>query len=280
MPHQGGVTLTCFAVIASKYKHYDMHHKKNNKKSISKMTKQELNNYRAVVKNITRASKKELEEIIKSTPLSKEELKVIVPSLLPPFARDFGMAIADYKMTVETIAIAIYYTNNQKEANEECLTASYEIIEAVISAFKEERKARENLYIKAIKTNLTEEQFKYFTELMHSYNYKSSAAFLRDVAINQLVVKPNNHEEFISYFRETKKLAGLLEDIADDLEDAETQQQLSGIIKELIVSLNLVRKLALDSHSSATAIPIARRFLSAKQLKAIYLEKLEEEADL
>ncbi|UPR50901.1 hypothetical protein ITG09_09205 [Vibrio cyclitrophicus] len=179
-------------------------------------------------------------------------------------------------MTVETIAI--YYTNNQKEANEECLSASREVIDAAKSAFKEERKARENLYVKAIKTNLTEEQFKYFTELMHSYN--SAAAFLRDVAINQLVVKPNNHEEFINYFRETKKLASLLEDIADDLEDVETQQQLSGIIKELIVSLNLVRKLALDSHSSATAIPIARKFLSAKQLKAIYLEKLEEEADL
>lgn len=73
----------------------------------------------------------------------------MVPSLLPPFTKDFGIAIADYKMTVETIAI--YYTNNQKEANEECLSASREVIDAAKSAFKEERKARENLYVKAIK---------------------------------------------------------------------------------------------------------------------------------
>ncbi|MEZ8733481.1 chromosome partitioning protein ParA [Vibrio splendidus] len=244
------------------------------------MTKQELNNYRAVVKNITRASKKELEEIIKSTSLSKEELKVIVPSLLPPFTKDFGIAISDYKMAVETIAIAIYYTNNQKEANEECLTASYEIIEAVISAFKEERKPRENLYIKAIKTNLTEEQFKYFTELMHSYNYKSAAAFLRDVAINQIDVKPNNHEEFVSYFRETKKLVSTLEDIADDLEDGNSNKELTRIIRELISNISNTRKLAIDSHSSATATSLAKKYLNAKQLKALYLEALDKESNL
>lgn len=246
------------------------------------MTKQELNNYRPVVKNITRASKKELEEIIKSTSLSKEELKVIVPSLLPPFTKDFGIAIAEYKMTVETIAIAIYYTNNQKEANEECLSASREVIDAAKSAFKEERKARGNLYVKAIKTNLTEEQYKHFGELMHSYNYVSAAAFLRDVAINQIDVKPNNHQEFVSYFKETKKLANILEDIANDLEDGNSNKELTRIIRELISNISNTRKLAIDSHSSATATAtsLAKKYLSAKQLKALYLEALDKESNL
>lgn len=246
-------------------------------------------NIKAVLKHTESKNKKTLVSLIESTDHTYDELIYITLPLLPSLdavnkaqekIKAEPVAFKDYKLVSGNICNAIHTVNNQKQYTKDQVSFAEEIIEITISAFKEERKARENLYVKAIKTNLTEEQFKYFSELMHCYNYKSSAAFLRDVAINQLVVKPNNHEEFVSYFRETKKLAGLLEDIADDLEDAETQQQLQGIIRELIIDLSLIRKLALDSHSSATAIPIARKFLSAKQLKTIYLEKLEEEADL
>ncbi|MEZ9426523.1 chromosome partitioning protein ParA [Vibrio lentus] len=246
-------------------------------------------NIKAVIKHTEAKNKKTLFGLIESTNHSYEELIYVVLPLLPSFSvvnkaqeesKSEPITLKEYRNVSGSICSAIHTVNNQKQYTKDQVSFANEIIEITVSAFKEERKARENLYVKAIKTNLTEEQYKHFQELMRSYNYVSAAAFLRDVAINQLVVKPNNHEEFVSFFKETKKLANLLEDIADDLDDAETQQQLSGIIKELIISLSLIRKLALDSHSSATAIPIARKLLSAKQLKAIYLEKLEEEAHL
>lgn len=245
------------------------------------MTNQELKVYKSVVKNITRENKKELAELIESTTYNIDELRVIVPPLFPSFKKipkEEKVKLSGFKNAIDNIALAIYYTQNPEQTSR--LDAYKEIIDVTVSAFKEERKARENLYNKAIKTNLTEEQYKHFQEIMHSYNYVSAAAFLRDVAINQLDVKPNNHDEFVSYFRETKKLANLLEDIADDLDDLNAQQNLSGIIKELIIALNNTRKLAIDSHSSATATSLARKHLSAKQLKALYLEKLEEEANL
>ena len=246
-------------------------------------------NIKKILKHTESKNKKTLVSLIESTDHTYDELIYITLPLLPSLdsvnkaqekIKADPVSFKDYKLVSGNICNAIHTINNQNKYTKEQFSFAEEIIAITVSAFKEERKAREHLYIKAIKTNLTKEQYTHFVELMHSYNYKSAAAFLRDVAINQIDVKPNNHAEFVGYFKDTKRLANTLEDIADDLEDDNSNKELTRIIKELIVSLNLVRKLALDSHSSATAIPIARKFLSAKQLKAIYLEKLEKEADL
>ncbi|MEZ8297639.1 chromosome partitioning protein ParA, partial [Vibrio splendidus] len=235
-----------------------------------------------IVKSVVILFKKRSRSHPDYTSYSKEELKIIVPSYLPAFSKGFGIAITDYKMITENIAVATYCIHHKEESDEEGYANALGIIDTVKAAFKEERKARENLYVKAIKTNLTEEQYKHFKALMHSYNYNynSAAAFLRDVAINQLDVKPNNHDEFVSYFRETKKLANTLEDIADDIGDGNSNKELTRIIRELISNISNTRKLAIDSHSSATATSLAKKYLSAKQLKALYLEALDKEADL
>ncbi|MDF4377329.1 chromosome partitioning protein ParA, partial [Vibrio parahaemolyticus] len=113
-------------------------------------------------------------------------------------------------------------------------------------------------------------------------NYRSNAAFLRDVALNQVEPRPSNDEEHLKYFKETKDLSKALQVLAENIEDADSAEiaELSGCIKELEKVVDITRKLAIDSHSSATAKILAFKYLSSRQLDELCKQKILEEAEL
>ncbi|ELA9811805.1 TPA: chromosome partitioning protein ParA [Vibrio parahaemolyticus] len=245
--------------------------------------KEELDDaIREIVSNTKRENKDKLRSLIEKTDYSLEELQVVVPSLLPPFSNTSKLTLSSHARFCNCILKSIYAKNNADSFNDDVVTESLRILDAVKNGFKEERKETKDLYNIALKTHITAEQHERFIANKKSYNYRSNAAFLRDVALNQVEPRPNNDEAYSNYFKETKELSKALQVLAEDLEDADSAEiaELSRGIKELEKIVNIIRKLAIDSHSSATAKILALKYLSSRQLDEICKQKILEEAEL
>ncbi|EMI7257755.1 chromosome partitioning protein ParA [Vibrio alginolyticus] len=245
--------------------------------------KEELDDaIREIVSNTKRENKDKLRSLIEKTDYSLEELQVVVPSLLPPFSNTSKLTLSSHAHFCNCILKSIYAKNNADSFNDDVVTESFRILDAVKNGFKEERKETKDLYNIALKTHITAEQHERFIANKKSYNYRSNAAFLRDVALNQVEPRPNNDEAYSNYFKETKELSKALQVLAEDLEDADSAEiaELSRGIKELEKIVNIIRKLAIDSHSSATAKILALKYLSSRQLDEICKQKILEEAEL
>ena len=245
--------------------------------------KEELDDaIREIVSNTKRENKDKLRSLIEKTDYSLEELQVVVPSLLPPFSNTSKLTLSSHARFCNCILKSIYAKNNADSFNDDVVTESFRILDAVKNGFKEERKETKDLYNIALKTHITAEQHERFIANKKSYNYRSNAAFLRDVALNQVEPRPNNDEAYSNYFKETKELSKALQVLAEDLEDADSAEiaELSKCIKELEKIVDIIRKLAIDSHSSATAKVLALKYLSSRQLDEICKQKILEEAEL
>ncbi|EOW3941095.1 TPA: chromosome partitioning protein ParA [Vibrio parahaemolyticus] len=237
---------------------------------------------REVVVNTKRENKDKLMTLIEQTDYSLEELQFIVPSLLPQFSNTSKITFSSHAHFCNFIVKSIYVKNNPDNYDENAVADSHNILDAVENGFKEERKETKDLYNIALKTHITAEQHERFIANKKSYNYRSNAAFLRDVALNQVEPRPNNSEAYLQYFKETKELSKTLQVLAEDLEDADSAEiaKLSKYIKELEKVVDVIRKLAIDSHSSATVKILALKYLSSRQLDEICKQKILEEAEL
>ncbi|HCG5552405.1 chromosome partitioning protein ParA [Vibrio parahaemolyticus] len=237
---------------------------------------------REVVVNTKRENKDKLRALIEQTDYSLEELQFIVPSLLPQFSNTSKITFSSHAHFCNYIVKSIYVKNNPDNFDENAVDDSRHILDAVENGFKEERKETKDLCDVAIKTHVTKETKKHFTACRNSYNYRSDAAFLRDIISNQIEPRPNNDEAYLQYFKETKELSKALQVLAEDIEDADSAEiaKLSKCIKELKKSVDATRKLAIDSHSSATAKVLALKYLSSRQLDELCKQKILEEAEL
>ncbi|HIF5682121.1 TPA: chromosome partitioning protein ParA [Vibrio parahaemolyticus] len=245
--------------------------------------KEDLNKIiREVVANTKRENKDKLMALIEQTDYNLEELQFIVPSLLPQFSNTSKITFSSHAHFCNFIVKSIYVKNNPDNYDENAVADSHNILDAVENGFKEERKETKDLYNVPLKTHLTAEQHKRFIANKKSHNYRSNAAFLRDVALNQVEPRPSTDKEHLKYFKETKELSKTLQVLAEDLEDADSAEiaKLSKCIKELKKSIDTTRKLAIDSHSSATAKVLALKYLSSRQLDEICKQKILEEAEL
>ncbi|ELA7388988.1 chromosome partitioning protein ParA [Vibrio alginolyticus] len=245
--------------------------------------KEDLNKIiREVVVNTKRENKDKLMALIEQTDYSLEELQFIVPSLLPQFSNTSKITFSSHAHFCNYIVKSIYVKNNADNFDENAVDDSRHILDAVENGFKEERKETKDLYGVAIKTHLTAEQHDRFIANKKSYSYRSNAAFLRDIALNQVEPRPNNDEAYLQYFKETKELSKALQVLAEDIEDADSAEiaELSKCIKELEKIVDIIRKLAIDSHSSATAKILAFKYLSSRQLDEICKQKILEETEL
>ena len=246
-------------------------------------SKEDLNKIiREVVVNTKRENIDKLRALIEQTDYSLEELQFIVLSLLPQFSNTSKITFSSHAHFCNFIVKSIYVKNNADNYDENAVADSHSILDAVENGFKEERKETKDLYNIALKTHITAEQHERFIANKKSYNYRSNAAFLRDIALNQVEPRPNNDEAYLQYFKETKELSKALQVLAEDIEDADSAEiaKLSKCIKELEKIVDVTRKLAIDSHSSATVKTLALKYLSSRQLDEICKQKILEEAEL
>ncbi|WP_348234911.1 chromosome partitioning protein ParA [Vibrio parahaemolyticus] len=237
---------------------------------------------REIVIDTERKNKDKLRTLIEKTDCSLEELQVVVPSFLPQFSSTSKLTLSSHARFCNCIVKSIYAKNNADSFNKDVVTESLRILDAVENGFKEERKETKDLCDVAIKTHVTKETHEHFIACRNSNNYRSNAAFLRDIISNQIEPRPNNDEAYLQYFKETKELSKALQVLAEDIEDADSAKiaKLSKCIKELKKSIDTTRKLAIDSHSSATAKVLALKYLSSRQLDEICKQKILEEAEL
>ncbi|ELB2263468.1 chromosome partitioning protein ParA [Vibrio parahaemolyticus] len=237
---------------------------------------------REIVIETKRENKDKLRALIEKTDYSLEELQVVVPSFLPQFSSKSKLTLSSHARFCNCIVKSIYAKNNADSFNKDVVTESLRILDAVENGFKEERKETKDLCDVAIKTHVTKETHEHFIACRNSNNYRSNAAFLRDIISNQIEPRPNNDEAYLQYFKETKELSKALQVLAEDIEDADSAKiaKLSKCIKELKKSVDATRKLAIDSHSSATAKVLALKYLSSRQLDELCKQKILEEAEL
>ncbi|ELA9713029.1 TPA: chromosome partitioning protein ParA [Vibrio parahaemolyticus] len=237
---------------------------------------------REIVIETKRENKDKLRALIEKTDCSLEELQVVVPSFLPQFSSTSKLTLSSHARFCNCIVKSIYAKNNADSFNKDVVTESLRILDAVENGFKEERKETKDLCDVAIKTHVTKETHEHFIACRNSNNYRSNAAFLRDIISNQIEPRPNNDEAYLQYFKETKELSKALQVLAEDIEDADSAKiaKLSKYIKELKKSVDATRKLAIDSHSSATAKVLALKYLSSRQLDELCKQKILEEAEL
>ncbi|NMT51314.1 chromosome partitioning protein ParA, partial [Vibrio parahaemolyticus] len=160
--------------------------------------KEDLNKIiREIVVNTKRENIDKLRALIEKTDYSLEELQVVVPSLLPQFSSTSKITLSSHARFCNCIVKSIYAKNNADSFNDDAVTESLRILDAVENGFKEERKKTKDLYNIALKTHITVEQYKRFITSKKSHNYRSNAAFLRDVALNQVEPRPNNDEDYL-----------------------------------------------------------------------------------
>ncbi|WP_162046511.1 chromosome segregation ATPase [Vibrio taketomensis] len=209
---------------------------------------------------------------------SKDEIQLELASLLPsPAETSIQIEEHRYFLTFLTRCISIK-SHNDKHSDLDVQAACY-WIDLFMNSFKVPRKHTTDLYVKSIKTSLTEDQYFHFIEVMHSYRYSLTSAFLRDLITHQLDVKPSQSAEIQVYLEKTKALADDLSLIVEEcnLVVGERPQRLSTIINELIDNLLKTRNLAVDAHNSQTARHLAEKYLDSQCLYTLYLDKLAQE---
>ena len=233
----------------------------------------------AIIKKLNRNNKQELKKLINITKLEPDTLKVVISILMPSYEECQNLATEEfYNDAIQLITSSIYIARNPDLFEEKkCLEYAFKTTALIIASIKKDRKATEDLYVKSVKTNLTQAEYDKLQHLRKSLNYSSIAAFIRDAAIQALDVKPQQDNTFKQYFEETSKLSKAIRDIAENLDDKQSTNELHAQLKALKKQIDSTRKLAVDSHSSVTAKILAKKHLSARQLEILLKEKLEEE---
>lgn len=232
-----------------------------------------------VIRCTSRKHKQILSAFIESHSYSAEELTTLLAGLLPS-PIESGVAIASHQTFISELSHALYLHQHPNDADKNELMSARKLIRIVQANFKKRRKSDKELYCKAVKTNLTESEYQQLLEVMHSYNYKSVSRFLREVITQKLTVKPQRSDEITEYFKQTKRIATVMESLIDEgnpAYDHEIACQLGDALYELKQNLQLTRNLAIDAHNSQTAELLAMQFLDSRTLRELYRSKLEVE---
>ncbi|EJE8516361.1 chromosome segregation ATPase [Vibrio parahaemolyticus] len=232
-----------------------------------------------VIRCTSRKHKQILSAFIESHNYSAEELTTLLAGLLPS-PIESGVAIASHQTFISELSHALYLHQHPNDADKNELMNARKLIRIVQANFKKRRKSDKELYCKAVKTNLTESEYQQLLEVMHSYNYKSVSRFLREVITQKLTVKPQRSDEITEYFKQTKRIATVMESLIDEgnpAYDHEIACQLGDALYELKQNLQLTRNLAIDAHNSQTAELLAMQFLDSRTLRELYRSKLEVE---
>ncbi|MCS0327278.1 chromosome segregation ATPase [Vibrio diabolicus] len=232
-----------------------------------------------VIRCTSRKHKQILSAFIENHSYSADELTTLLAGLLPS-PIESGVAIASHQTFISELSHALYLHQHPNDADKNELMNARKLIRIVQANFKKQRKSDKELYCKAVKTNLTESEYKQLLEVMHSYNYKSVSRFLREVITQKLTVKPQRSDEIIEYFKQTKRIATVMESLIDEgnpAYDHEIARQLGDALYELKQNLQLTRNLAIDAHNSQTAELLAMQFLDSRTLRELYHSKLEVE---
>ncbi len=235
-----------------------------------------------VIRCTSRKQKKLLTEILQEHSYSEIELITLLPSILPS-PIDSGVNIAEQQRFVTALANALCVLQQAEDANQDELTEAQALIRTVKVNFKKPRKAEKDLYSRAVKTNLTEDEYQYLLGVMASYHYKSVSQFLRDIITQKLTVKPLKSEKITEYFHQTKRIADLLESLIneDPLHNNDIAIQFGDALHSLQQNLQTTRNLAIDSHNTQTAELLAMQYLDSMTLRKLYRNKLElEDAEL
>ncbi|ACY51404.1 chromosome segregation ATPase [Vibrio antiquarius] len=232
-----------------------------------------------VIRCTSRKHKQILSAFIESHSYSAEELTTLLAGLLPS-PIESGVAIASHQTFISELSHALYLHQHPNDADKNELMNARKLIRIVQANFIKRRKSDKELYCKAVKTNLTESEYQQLLEVMHSYNYKSVSRFLREVITQKLTVKPQRSDEITEYFKQTKRIATVMESLIDEgnpAYDHEIACQLGDALYELKQNLQLTRNLAIDAHNSQTAELLAMQFLDSRTLRELYRSKLEVE---
>ncbi len=220
-----------------------------------------------------------LSAFIESHSYSAEELTTLLAGLLPS-PIESGVTIASQQTFISELSHALYLHQHPNDADKNQLIDARKLIRIVQANFKKQRKSDEELYCKAVKTNLTGSEYQQLLQTMESYHYKSASRFLRDVITHKLTVKPQQNDAISEYFQQTKRIANVMESLIEQdnpLYDHEIAHQLGDALYELKQNLQLTRNLAIDAHNSQTAELLAMHYLDSNALRALYRNKLEQE---
>lgn len=199
---------------------------------------------------------------------------------LLPSPIESGVTIASQQTFISELSHALYLHQHPNDADKNQLIDARKLIRIVQANFKKQRKSDEELYCKAVKTNLTGSEYQQLLQTMESYHYKSASRFLRDVITHKLTVKPQQNDAISEYFQQTKRIANVMESLIEQdnpLYDHEIAHQLGDALYELKQNLQLTRNLAIDAHNSQTAELLAMHYLDSNALRALYRNKLEQE---
>ncbi|MCR9316924.1 chromosome segregation ATPase, partial [Vibrio alginolyticus] len=227
----------------------------------------------------SRKHKQILSAFIESHSYSAEELTTLLAGLLPS-PIESGVTIASQQTFISELSHALYLHQHPNDADKNQLIDARKLIRIVQANFKKQRKSDEELYCKAVKTNLTGSEYQQLLQTMESYHYKSASRFLRDVITHKLTVKPQQNDAISEYFQQTKRIANVMESLIEQdnpLYDHEIAHQLGDALYELKQNLQLTRNLAIDAHNSQTAELLAMHYLDSNALRALYRNKLEQE---
>ncbi|RJX75715.1 chromosome segregation ATPase [Vibrio sinensis] len=229
-----------------------------------------------VIRCTTRKQKQFISGLIKEHNYSELELVTLLPGILPS-PIESGVSIAEQQAFVTALAHALCLYQQTENTNQVEWAEAHDLISTVRANFKKPRKAEKDLYRRAVKTNLTQDEYQHLLEVMASYNYKSASQFLRDVITQKLTIKPQQSGCITEYFYETKRIANLLESLLeeDPLRNNETAIQLGEALHSLKQNLLTTRNLAIDSHNVQTAEILAIQYLDSNVLRELYRSKLE-----
>ncbi|SON49024.1 hypothetical protein [Vibrio tapetis] len=230
---------------------------------------------------LNRSKQKTFINLVNGKESSKDDIGIIVTQLTPPYSECkklySELTIENYKAMINLATISIHTINTAGRNREQC----QKLVRKIMSYFKATRKDSNQLCVKTVKTLLTESEYDSFISAMKSYNYKNKSAFLRDHVTDNIEVKPNNDQESYEYFRVTQNLASQLTNLISNIKSTDDLNDVDNLfmkaINELVQNILLTRNLAVNNHNQKTSKYLALHHLSSVQLRALYLEKLEQE---
>lgn len=231
-----------------------------------------------IVPKISRYNTAELEKILRHCIKSENEINIELASILPS-SRETSIQKEEHRFFLKHLANYIFIKNHRTEHSDSEIDEAISMTNAVRRHIKKSRKSAATLYTKAVKTNLTEDEYFHLIEVMNSYRYSSASAFLRDLIAHKLDVKPSNSSQIEVYFENTKQISDSLSELVeqDTLVTEENREQFMQTIKKLERNLLNTRNLAIDAHNAQTASHLAKKYLDSQCLYTLYLDKLAEE---
>lgn len=122
-----------------------------------------------VIRCTSRKQKQLITELIKEHDYSEPELVTLLPSILPS-PIDSGVNITEQQTFVTALANALCILQQAEDVNQDELDEAQALIRTVKANFKKPRKAEKDLYSRAVKTNLTEDEYQYLLRVMASYH--------------------------------------------------------------------------------------------------------------